>query len=237
MSLKGSTEMLVLKYQAPRTNGDAIHFTAMAVDEFLNRNIKMLPFMDHFTMLDPGSYEFHISTKHIERLKNPYPSNCTDQHPEPNPLSKMYSHPTCFENCQVNRMWNDCGDVVDFYKEYAHKDAGSTSNLTDQEKSYCVWNNVMSPNPKDCNCPMACKEVEYNTRVRTHSNVNFNGTWEMFVFIEDNKVTMIHEVPDFTLEELLGAAGGILGLTMGASILSLVELFVYCVLYLFRKLS
>ena len=48
---------------------------------------------------------------------------------------------------------------------------------------------------------------------------------------EDSHATKITQVAAYTLEDTLGAVGGILGLTVGASNLSVVEMIVYCVLF------
>ena len=43
-------------------------------------------------------------------------------------------------------------------------------------------------------------------------------------------------MPDYTLEDFLGAMGGMVGLCVGASILSVIELIVYSILSIMNKL-
>ena len=90
----------------------------------------------------------------------------------------------------------------------------------------------------DCYCPAACNEVSYKTDVkRLESTDESEWDWEIAVmYSSTRRVTSIKQVPDYTLEDFLGAMGGMVGLCVGASILSVIELIVYSILSIMNKL-
>ena len=72
--------------------------------------------------------------------------------------------------------------------------------------------------------------------MKTITGTNHYNTWEIYLFNDDSKVINIHQVPDFTVAELLSVMGGTIGLAIGASNLSFVELGIYLVMFVIRKL-
>ena len=76
--------------------------------------------------------------------------------------------------------------------------------------------------------------MEYKANVISNGNFTKNE-WFINMRAEDQRVREIIEVPDYTLEECLGATGGIFGLVIGASSLSVVELVVNSILRIVRK--
>ena len=85
-------------------------------------------------------------------------------------------------------------------------------------------------NRSKCNCQLSCTETKFKIRKETYHTHN-TSKWFMYFNNEDNKVTIISQVPSYTLEDVLGAVGGILGLAIGASSLSVIEIVVYCALF------
>ena len=107
-------------------------------------------------------------------------------------------------------------------------------NFTLADVRQCLKKVYLDTELRSCDCPLACEQTQCRTHVVAKEKSN-NSLWEFRVYNHDSKVTQIMQVADFTIEDLLGAVGGILGLTIGASSLSVVELIVYCVLYILRK--
>ena len=87
-----------------------------------------------------------------------------------------------------------------------------------------------------CDCPISCEQTEYKTRVEKVKDFLDSSTWDISIYNGDRKVTVIQQVADYTIEDMLGAIGGILGLAIGASSLSVVELCVYSVMFVVRKI-
>ena len=134
------------------------------------------------------------------------------------------------------KLINECNDVPDFWEIYNLLGLHQFSNTTDKDKRKCfldVYGDVLRGD-SFCDCPLACKEIEYKTLVIRDAKSN-KSEWEIYLLDDDTKVTEIIEVPDYTIEDCLAATGGILGLAIGASCLSVVELFVYLALRIVRK--
>ena len=86
-----------------------------------------------------------------------------------------------------------------------------------------------------CQCPPACKVVSYKSQSKKMGKDNED--WAIFIsYAPTRKETLIKQVPDFTMEEFLGAFGGIVGLCVGASLLSVIELLLYIILYIVKKI-
>ena len=81
--------------------------------------------------------------------------------------------------------------------------------------------------PPNCSCPQSCHETTYR------SSLTYSGTTkadvQLYLYYRDKKITSINEVEDYPLHDLLGSLGGTLGLCIGMSIVSFIELVVYLV--------
>ena len=140
-----------------------------------------------------------------------------------------------------------------------------TDLSTHQKHCVDVWVSFASKKTSSCDCPLQCLETQYKTRVQTipqkkEEKIQEEKTeeeeifgvdmfeeelyyesretieWQIEIKNEDTKVTNIIQVPDYTLSDCLGAVGGILGLAIGASSLSLVELILYFVMHVIWKM-
>ena len=196
-----------------------------------------MPFSGIFVEnLKAGNYNLFLSQTQYRRLQHPYADNCTDKNPMPNPMSTtIYSKSACLRYCLMKIWLTKCQDVPDFYQQYIQEDAYRSSNFTQEKVSECLRSNL-NANRSQCDCPLACEETNYLLRFENPIYLKSKQTWNIFLHNQEEKVTKIQQVPAYTMEDLLGAAGGILGLAIGASSLSVVELLTYFVLYLVRKI-
>lgn len=73
-------------------------------------------------------------------------------------------------------------------------------------------------------CPLECNSVTYSITINNIKSPyqNFAG---FHIYYDSFFYTRIIEVPQMTIENLLGNVGGILGLCLGASLMSIVEIF------------
>ena len=100
-------------------------------------------------------------------------------------------------------------------------------------------------------CPMECEQVNYDYQIsqsnfpspyhadnlkenptirsKLGENLTFENIKEsvasLNIYYEDNQFTIIEETPKTSIGDLLGSIGGNLGLFIGASVLSFVEIF------------
>ena len=190
-----------------------------------------VPFIrDNHIEIQKGKYNIYLSQINTLRLPSPYSSNCSNMHVTPNIFSAKYSESACFQQCVMNDLLQKCGDVTNIFKNLDLSQPLPLFNITDEDRRECImkaWGEL------DCRCPLSCAKTEYDIRVlKIKDQIN----WEIYIFNSESKVTHIQQVPDYTLGDLLGDAGGILGLAIGASCLSVLELFVYFVMFLSKKM-
>merc|ERR1712224_723757 len=96
-------------------------------------------------------------------------------------------------------------------------------NITDTKWQQCR-KNTSAPSFTTClrKCTEPCSHVSYNLQSRLEPGSQ-NST-VVSIYFEKNTVTKIKQVPKTNLVQLLSNTGGSLGLFLGCSILSLLEL-------------
>ena len=173
-----------------------------------------------------------LEKSEIARLPKPYTNNCTESKEAPNRFSSIYTKFSCQEECLFTHMYKECGDVADIFKKYLSQPVQIFRNDRFSSRDECIHTlllEAISGFLPYCQCSLACKETIYEVnRVDFINLPTHRNSWHLVFSYAKNEVTEIQEVADYPLEDFLGAFGGILGLALGASILSLVELLVYC---------
>ena len=238
MSLTGIQELVAIRLQSNLSASEQLEIGFLSHEEFQIRK-DQVPMINFFygnvLFLKPAYYALYVSQTRMERLPHPYPSNCSNEHQTPNPISEYYTHSACYKVCLMNRYLEQCGDVPDFFQKYYSN--SSDDNWQTRDNRNCLNRVLKYFNLGSCHCPLACDETIYKVQDEKVADAPKNESyWEFYFYIADRKVTHIHEVPDYTIADVLGAAGGILGLAIGASILSVVELIVVFILNIARKL-
>ena len=202
-----------------------------------------------------------LKKKQYSRLPSPYPSNCTDitslshtQH------SYTYTRNSCLEKCFVDYILRKCGDVIQPRCRVLVSDwmiAKYKKNVTAQEMSECLQDlkfDFYLEGLKMCHCPLACSEVVYSRRIQTvpldeealyqSISQNFNlGTLDHFkksvfyinVYYPRLEFENVVENQAYQLSDVFNDFGGLLGLAVGASLISVVEILAICCLSLFAK--
>ena len=234
LSLLGTGNSISLNFTAPSSNSK-LEFAAISPEEYMSRREKVLH-VDRPLILKPGKHDLNILQTQISRLALPYATNCTNQNSSPNPFSALYSRATCMQLCLIELWLSQCGDVPDIMEKFIIQGVHSSLNRSQREIRKCMSEVVLKLNTLFCGCPLACHQTKHEPIIKTTHQLYNKSQWSITIVNEDSKITKIIEVPDYTLEDCLGAVGGILGLAIGASSLSIVELVVYVVLCVVRKL-
>ena len=187
--------------------------------------------------LGPGSYDLYLKKTKTTRLPSPYPTNCTDE-ANANVFSSKYTKASCQESCAVHRMNKHCGDVIDKFKNYANKSSNASLDPKYSSVRECLEDMVretQTQSPSDCTCNLQCHETTYRTSVKKWSdNQNF---WIFYIYYEDSQVETVSQVQAYSLGDFLGALGGILGLCIGMSILSGVQIIIFCIVFVMSRFS
>ena len=198
--------------------------------------------------------DLQMNVERIKRLSAPFHSNCTNgTNLEHFYNTEGYSVVSCRRVCRLFKLLETCGIVFPqsfrgVPKSVVAKYKVHIDNPTPQNKklAYLKWRQcVLKVLPKSfessgkCNCPPACNEIRYTYIPRDDSSVALkamNNTIKMNVYFNTMQYTVWEEVPAYSLEQMIAEFGGLLGLLIGASVLSLLEVLVYCGLSLSQSL-
>ncbi|XP_042865706.1 uncharacterized protein LOC122249150 isoform X2 [Penaeus japonicus] len=197
--------------------------------------------------VSPGiSVSIAVKTKKIERVGQPW-GTCVS-----NSLGGDYSSLQCKKLCQEKEFWRECGCYVGQSPAYGDqpKDKPATQcspfNVT---QKLCMATVLFSYQQGllNCKCPPSCNETVYSTQVTSsEENKGFytivqnikkadmgddlcsgseNGTVRLHLYLESLVHEVIKESPAYTWDTLVCNMGGNLGLFIGMSLVTLVELF------------
>ncbi|XP_034301154.2 acid-sensing ion channel 3 isoform X2 [Magallana gigas] len=171
-------------------------------------------------------------------------------HPSP------YSINACQKKCEADIIYQLCGCVQ----------LGTIGNYTicsHYQYYQCYFNRSFQQNTtvpsiaKSCNCPQPCQQTTYDVKVSTalypseeaaaflDGRFGFSKQYvkenfiELHIYFDYLKVHDVKQVPVYASEkDILSNIGGQMGLLMGASLLSLLEIaefLVNCVMFLIKK--
>ena len=236
MALVGTQDFSPISVETKFRDYVGLLIDFLSFDDYKSRSYKGPFIRDYVKLLTPGFYNLYIKQILHRRLPHPYSSNCTDEHLTPTLLSTRYSQAVCMQQCYLDKIFEACGFVQDYFEpHYPHQ--ANRVNQTVEDGINCLIDFDHPFYGAKCDCPAACEETEYQVRVEKTKEYLPNSTrWDFILYNSESKITLIQEVPDYTMEDMLGAIGGILGLAIGASSLSVVELCVYSVMFVVRKL-
>ena len=185
----------------------------------------------------------------VNRKEHPYPSKCINGGREKDLLPGIYSRRTCTETQIYKKVYEACGDTTDYMRPYMRQayqqDNGALtpgkfinathSNYTAVSKCIKRMIDQMDNNQLRGGCPFPCKELEIAT-FATHAEMD-----EGYESLMDINVTkyyyqvelqlqnvdsykIMEEKELYTWDQMACEIGGFLGLVMGASMLSMIEI-------------
>ena len=203
-----------------------------------------------YRIINSTYLDLQMNVERIKRLASPFNSNCTDGHN----LRKYfntegYSVVSCRRVCRIFKLLETCGIVFpqpfrgipqSVVKKYRIEVDNSSVRYAYHTWSKCWTKNLEASfnSSGECNCPPACDEIRYTYIPRDQSMEDRNSstkTIKMDVYFNTMQYTVWQEVPAYGIEQMIAEFGGLLGLLIGASVLSLLEVMVYCGLSLFQR--
>ena len=91
-------------------------------------------------------------------------------------------------------------------------------------------------------CPIECNSVTYS--IASHTSLIFDDDYnlyydkaEVMIYYETHDYTLIQQVPQISPTNLFGDIGGILGLLIGVSILSIAEIMEFMIELIFAYIK
>ena len=185
--------------------------------------------------ITPGKYKIVIeNVQIINRLKSPFKSNCTNGGGDLNIFSTPYTRYKCKYTLLFHEMLEKCGDVPDHWRRYVqphHKREWDYRNRsrTDANVQECLRvMNVFLPDNDFSRCPLPCREVSFESKIVTEDkSIDAYAYLSFYIKYQSMRVTEISEVPIYTSDNFFSDVGSWLGLLVGMSFLSLVELLTF----------
>ena len=192
--------------------------------------------------IEAGSkYEITIGKTLLVRKAEPY-SKCQTSagSRDLDVFPGAYSRRTCIITYKQMAIFKECGDIFDHIRSFLPKETIQLlqQNKTIKEVQDCVRKNfvkIKGP-PKEI-CPFPCSEM--SLRISPHSYKQDNAPQDVYdVELQLESVdsyTLMEEQPIYSLEQLSAEIGGFLGLVVGASFLSFIEMFICATLVVLKK--
>ena len=206
-------------------------------------------------LLPTGSESF-ISLKKLvfKRLKKPYKSNCTDGKGHFQIYPGKYTVTNCQYSCHVRNMMEKCGYIEQAYKYHNPKEfAESLKKIKKMPANPSVltecMNKIFSNN---CDCPAPCDEEQIMTSVSStqwpnpasmdyHKSLIANFTkrkditdsevsqsiLSLKVFFDELGYEVVSELPANLWPQFISNIGGNMGLFIGASVFSIIEVIIF----------
>ena len=192
------------------------------------------------TIKNSGIYKVLIENRrNFQRLKYPYPSNCTMGSIKENALGGIYSINKCKDTCTITHQRSVCGTTLDHWKQYitskeiplnSSMDCHTTKNKTEYKKCdleirRCLDNSLTRY--IKCHCPLSCFEEMVDSLVV--EELQFSPVLQL-TFSASSTLTSIQEVPVYPANKFITDIGSWLGLFSGMSVLSIAEIIIFLVL-------
>jgi len=186
-------------------------------------------------------YEVMIGKSYLVRKPKPY-SSCMESagNTELDVFPGAYERRTCRETYKQLIAFKKCGDIFDHFRRYLPDKLFkkyATHNKTIGEVQKCIIKNI-GPNPPKEFCPIPCKELSLSINSNTYeADTSVNDlVYQVDLQLENvDTYTVLEEQPLYSAEQMSAEIGGFLGLVVGASLLSFIELFACCALYMLKK--
>ena len=199
--------------------------------------------------LDPNkTYQMRIQKTEYKRLPHPFPSKCTNDKPH-DIFPGKYTRHKCIESIAYSKLLEKCGGVYDYHKRYIPSEKlkkYARPNKLATDIHLCLQKeSFKETNEETGKCPFPCEETEFPMTTtfnkRTRSEVKKDGGETVFrIGLQHHNVDsyrLIEEKQLYGWDQILGEIGGLVGLVLGASIISLLELFAFLLICFLQKLS
>lgn len=193
--------------------------------------------------IDPNyKYEIKVDKILIKRLPHPFPSNCTD-YASANVFPGRYSRFLCIESHHYVDMFKQCGDVFDYHRQYIPQNIIAQYGRNNSNIIRCLTKYTRTVLSNIKHCPLSCKSYEFKYfwtfQANTAANVvKKSPRYEVTIQLKNpNEFDVMEEKQLYTLRQMLCEVGGFVGLIMGMSVISLIEVSVVLTLSVIKRFT
>ena len=197
--------------------------------------------------------QIEIHRTEIQRLKPPYPSKCTNGENMKLLFKGEYSISNCELSCFLRKVTQKCTHIIFLYNHLLPKKMKMPIAKTERENQCTdhVLKGLQKTLFASCNCGLPCRETKFR-KYSSHSkwpsteyidqykemigglrSINGSKQTEDYirnnliavnVFFGENQYKKVTEKPMYTADRFVAEIGGQMGIWLGASIFSLLEL-------------
>ncbi|XP_057302131.1 acid-sensing ion channel 5-like [Hydractinia symbiolongicarpus] len=197
----------------------------------LTSTIAIEPHKKYYVVMD--------KTQH-KRLPSPYSSNCTNDKVG-DIFPGKYGRRQCIESNVYERVYKKCGAVVDYIQQFFSPEfiEKYKRNYTIDKLRECIIKfRVIDMSTQKYDCPFPCDELEFGM---VTSFTNLAKTSNKFVYTMDLNYRIVdmyriyEEKALYNWDQMAAEIGGFIGLVIGASIISFVEILVCLAIHTYSK--
>lgn len=226
----------IIEFEMNLTSGMDYSFIMATVQHHLVSEIDM----QHTTFIEPSkTYQLMIKKTEVIRLPYPFPSNCSSGK-DADIFPGKYTRTTCIESLNYIDMLKKCGDTLDYVRQHIPQNIIKTYRRINQSISdtlMCMRTYSMRKVGFNEMCPVPCQEVELYTTSTFHELHKLKRKiYRVHIQLQDiDSYKVIEEKQLFTWDQIAGQVGGFLGLVVGASFISIIEIIAYLCLCLLQR--
>ena len=187
--------------------------------------------------LDLGKiYDISTEKTIVKRLPYPFPSNCSNE--KGNDLFPgKYSRHTCIESYIYIDMYKQCGDVIDYVRPlipYGIRQKFSKRKKI-KEMKRCLQQYSTKEIEDTLYCHFPCESLEFVIIPSFTEKVIYPDTYTVNIhFHQTDIIRMIEEKELYSWYQMTSQVGGFVGLIIGASLMSFVEIIVYLTIRFYK---
>ena len=197
--------------------------------------------------------QIEIHKSDITRMKAPYPSNCTNGEHSNLIFPGQYTTVNCMESCYASSSAKTCS-AAEFHSKAFLSNGSQIRPLLNQQDvacSFAVYDRLVESKFSSCNCNLPCRETKFHKSVSSSvwpatsdlpfykkvfsRSLGLNSStmtdeyvrrnfMKISVFFGDMTYRKLTEERKYTLENLISDTGGQMGIWLGASMFSIIEL-------------
>ena len=190
------------------------------------------------TMTRKSNYELTFDKTIIRRLPAPFSSHCTTQNFN-GIFPKSYTRISCIDSIKCIHGYQKCGDTYDFCRSIVPEDIvrkyQRISNISYVRS--CLMSNEIHVSLSTC--PFACKEIDYDVSVSTYAKVTKLGYNEFVIRLKNrlrNTYKVLEEKEVYSWDSFISESGGLIGVMIGASVLSILEILAFTLVWAAKTL-
>uniref|UniRef100_A0A7M5VAW5 Uncharacterized protein n=2 Tax=Clytia hemisphaerica TaxID=252671 RepID=A0A7M5VAW5_9CNID len=196
-------------------------------------------------------YQIKLDKTIVKRLKSPYPSNCSDEKGA-DIFPGAYSRRSCIESNQFIEIYKICGAVYDYVDKFIPKDIKQkykykSENKTSIQIAQCIMSNQNREVKEVYSCTLGCVSMDLTT-ITTFSESKAGRLYKrrqnnrtlvysiglQYQFVDSYKI--MEEKAVYAWDQMACEIGGFIGLVIGSSFISLIEIVAYLILKLVYKI-